>query len=73
MKEEIQFDLLFDKIGSVFEWNKVYKTMKALDWCWSMGDGKMGIPNTDTLKQRARQLLREVYDRKSGRIGTGGF
>lgn len=67
------FEFLCRNIGEQFDFERVCKTMKALDWVWSFGNERYGIPNVDTLKQTAIKLLREVYDNERGTVSTGGF
>ena len=67
------FDFLIEKIFKSFDFKKVYKVMKALDWHWHIHDENYGIPRIDTLKKEARRLLFEVYEQGKGSISTGGF
>lgn len=55
-----------------FDFERIYKAMKALDWTWASTDG---VPEVPDLRKKARELLKEVSKRKEDRItiGTGGF
>ena len=75
-------DKMIDEIMEEFNWDKVLKTMWALEWKWATANG--GIPNMDELQATAEQLLRDAADARLGRYrgehwempiicGTGGF
>ena len=51
-----------------FNFDNVYKCMKALDWHWQ----DKGIPCKKWLKETARKLLEDVVKSNSP-IATGGF
>lgn len=61
-----------------FDFEKVYRVMKLLDWEWSFNDhedyqkASRGIPSVQTLKKRVLELLQTAYDSKHN-INTGGF
>ena len=60
-----------------FDFEKVYKTMKALDWQWKwnwLQDNKYvsGIPSISYLKDHAEELLRKALKEKSTHY-SGGF
>ena len=69
---EKQFSLLEKELLKDFDFKKVHKAMLALEWEWRMGDSTYGIPSKKTIKETARRLLKEAFDRKAT-IGTGGF
>ena len=69
---EKQFSLLEKELLKNFDFKKVHKAMLALEWEWRMGDSTYGIPSKKTIKETARRLLKEAFDRKTT-IGTGGF
>lgn len=71
--EKVDFEILWNKIDDYFNWKKVYKTMKALDWYWSFSDNMYAIPSVDTIKAKARRLLHDVYEQGKGKISTAGF
>ena len=71
------FEFLSKEIHDNFNWENVYKAMRALEWEWSFGKDKegndmMGIPSMQTIKNTAFELLKEAYD-KENQFGTGGF
>lgn len=71
MKEN-NFISLWRYIEKNFDWVKVNKTMKLLDWYWALGDDNMGIPDIKTLKKKAKDLSHSSFlDGKSH--ATGGF
>ena len=59
-----------DEIMDCFDFEKVAKAMKALDWSWGFSDN--ASPSVPELRQRARELLRSAVDRKAI-MATGGF
>lgn len=61
-----------------FDFEKVEKTMEALNWHWF--DAADGIPRIGELRKKARYLLTEVYQKAFASdtgvehaLGTGGF
>lgn len=59
-----------------FNWEKVHKTMKALDWTWYDSGGE--TPTIGALFRCATGLLHDAYDgaerfKADYRTGTGGF
>lgn len=71
------FEYFTKEIGENFNWEKVHKAMKALDWVWYFGKDKlgkdqMGIPDIPTLKNSAYLLLKESYE-DGLTHGLGGF
>ena len=59
-----------------FNWEKVHKTMVALDWTWHDSEGE--APTIGALFNCAIKLLHEAYDgaerfKANYRTGTGGF
>lgn len=75
MNEQIKqtFDFYWDQIEVNFNWTKVFKAMKSLDWSWYMSDENYGIPTLETIKKHARKLLYEVWERGAGMSSTGGL
>jgi hypothetical protein len=69
MNEE--FEKLWEQIEANFDWKKVYKVMKLLDWVWSM-NGEMGIPHIDTIKKNARGIAYTAFERGTT-CTTAGF
>ena len=74
MKTET-FEQKWKEIEEKFDWNKVYQTMKLLDWHWQ----NKGIPSISELKKTAYELLKDAvkYSKKpeanSATAGAGGF
>lgn len=61
---------IIDDILDNFDFERVKKTMDALDWAWfSTG----GIPSVSDIRREARRLLRECMKTKEIRISTGGL
>ena len=65
-----------DNIIENFNWEKVHKTMVALDWKW--WDNENASPSTGALFRCAVDLLHYVYDeaienRCDYSVRTGGF
>lgn len=59
-----------------FNWEKVHKTMVALDWTWYDSEGE--VPTIGALFNCAIKLLHDAYDgaerfKSNYRVGTGGF
>lgn len=75
MTKEEQINNIMD----CFDFDKVHKAMVALDWKWGMHGG-FHIPAQRELRKRAREILRETFDKleeaedsRSFTIETGGF
>lgn len=66
---------IWTEIESEFDWEKVHKTMKTLNWEWSGGDFKNdpGVPNIRELKQLAKSHIKAVFDTKDGYFTSGGL
>jgi hypothetical protein len=67
------FEYLWQQIEENFQWQKVYDTMKMLDWHWHIHDEKYGIPRVDTIRKEARRLCFNAYEQGKGSTSTGGF
>ena len=59
-----------EEIMNNFDFEKVYRIMKFLDWEWSCVNR---VPNVKELKATARKLLEDLDSVQSEYIGTGGF
>ena len=72
-----KFQELIDNIMDNFDFHKVHKVMKQLNWHWAFAEE--GIPREDELRKEARKLLNECLYAliKNGEdnwsIATGGF
>ena len=60
-----------DEIMDHFDFGKVARAMKLLEWYWGMGASRH-IPDQSELRTEARRMLRVAIDRKTS-ICTGGF
>lgn len=72
-----KFQELIDDVMDNFNFHKVHKVMKFLNWTW--GFSANGVPEIYELKETARRLLNEcLYDliqhgEDTWNISTGGF
>lgn len=68
---------LIDEIMDNFDFHKVHKVMKFLNWRWAFAEE--GVPEICELKDTARRLLNEClynlikHGEDSWSIATGGF
>lgn len=65
---------MVDNIMDWFDFDRVHKTMVALDWQWFTADD--GIPSTSELRKLARELLWLVLENEHDdkyTIAAGGF
>lgn len=69
-KEKSLLDRYIDEILDYFDFDRVHTVMKALDWGWATCNNK--VPSIEELKENAKYLLREAWERKSS-VATGGF
>lgn len=63
------FEQHWEEIEQWFDWKKVRKAMKALDWTWARIEG---TPKIKDLKAFAKNLLEQSYKR-GGYTITGGL
>jgi hypothetical protein len=61
---------LIDEILDEFDFEVVYRTMKALDWTWY---GSVESPTIGDLRRQARKLLQELLRNNHCCVGTGGL
>ena len=72
-----QFRNKVDEILEEFDFAKVHKVMKSLDWCWGFWDDRDcykhldEVPDEYALRKVARKLLIDAVEHGHG--GTGGF
>lgn len=62
------FNEQWGEIGESFDWEKVHKTMKHLNWTWWNTEG---VPSIFQIIEKARGLCEDAYI--SGYSATGGF
>ena len=70
-----QFESLMDEVIDEFNFEKVERIMRDLDWKWSKGaieHGEYYQPTVVELKRTARRLLRVAF-REEETIESGGF
>jgi len=73
MRAELSKEMgeLVNEILDEFEFEKVHRTMKALNWTWHDTDG---VPTIGDLRRQARELLQELLRNDKYHItGTGGL
>lgn len=63
------FGSKIDKVIERFDFEKVHKTMVALNWTWR----DEGVPTIKSMKETARKLLQNAAINEFGNIFTGGF
>lgn len=61
---------LIEDITDEFDFEKVHRTMKALNWTWHDTDG---VPTIGDLRRTARALLQELLTHSYHGTGTGGL
>lgn len=63
---------VIDEVMDWFDFDKVHKAMKALEWKWA---GCLnGVPEVPELRKKARELLKYCLEApKDTYTGTGGF
>lgn len=67
-----------DEIMDNFDFEKVHKTMVALDWTWvvSLEDNLFEIPDKQAIMKEARRIMRQCLEtctEEGTGVGTGGF
>jgi hypothetical protein len=68
---ELKQQIAIDNIMDAFDFAKVQKTMRLLNWTWATDHGKE-VPDETELRMEARRLLKEAIAHKTI-IATGGF
>lgn len=61
---------LIDEIMDEFDFDRVYKTMVALNWTWHSTNG---VPNISDLRKSARGLLKSAVEYDQVMVSSGGF
>lgn len=69
-KEQLK-EQMIDDVLSDFDFEKVHRVMKELDWKWYVEDGAH-VPSIYTLIKQAKELLSKAFDEET-RVATGGF
>ena len=71
---------LINEVIDNFDFEKVARVMKALDWKWATDNGGYEVPDIYDLRKNARARLKEVikssieeYDGSGVTISCGGF
>lgn len=67
IKISLNEDDIEEMIGN-FDFNKVHKVMKHLNWKWL----DIGVPDIEEMKKTARELLNSLKDKQTY-SATGGF
>ena len=66
---EKKFNKWSENIMDEFDFDRVHKTMKFLNWEWR----NEGVPDIHRIRENARYVMPRAYEVKSGMIATGGF
>lgn len=64
---------VLDNVFDNFDFEKVKKTMDALDWQWAYAKGENGVPTLDEIKAEAARLMWDCVNMDDDVIATGGF
>ena len=67
---------MIDDIMDNFDFSRVAKCMKALNWKWHDVDGSMDVPEEHNIRKSTRKLMNAVKDvchHRTFITGTGGF
>ena len=67
-----KFERLWAEIEEEFDWGRVRKTMKALEWEWINGDGESYIPKKKQLKEWGKDLALTAFV-ENRTASSGGF
>lgn len=71
-KQIKQFDAAWKDIDDNFDWGKVHRVMKYVQWEWHSAHG---VPRLEQIKEQAKSLLRYLIGegKSISAIGTGGL
>lgn len=80
-KREYDRQVLYEMLENImdcFDFNRVARVMKFLDWKWANLDGKERVPTEPEIRTEARSLMSDLIerigtDREVHSIETGGF
>lgn len=64
-----KFDKWSENIMNEFDFDRVHKTMKCLNWEWR----NEGVPDIPKIIENARYVMSRAYETESGIVSTGGF
>lgn len=64
---------LLNNVFDNFDFEKVKKTMDALDWQWAYAKGENGVPTLDEIKAEAARLMWDCANMDEDVIATGGL
>ncbi|MEL6835227.1 MAG: hypothetical protein AAFP77_19665 [Bacteroidota bacterium] len=62
------FDRVWRVIGNRFDWEKVYKVMKVVDWHWQ----DFGVPSVTTIQKEVYKMAKNAWEKKEN-WASGGF
>lgn len=66
---EKKFHKWVENIMDEFDFDRVHKTMKSLNWEWR----DKGVPDITEIRENAIYILNRAYESESGYCATGGF
>lgn len=66
---EKKFNKWIEEIMDEFDFNKVHKTMKLLNWKWR----DIGVPDIGEIRRNARYIMNRAYESESKYCAIGGF
>ena len=76
MSKEELIDKMVTEVLESFDFDRVHRVMRYLDWKWVDGDGTLFFPNHYQLAKKAERLLRDVvqhYECDGYVCSSGGF
>lgn len=65
-----------DEIMDSFDFERVHKTMVALDWGWATDEMTIEVPDIKRIRSEARSMMKrclETCTEEGTGVGTGGF
>lgn len=66
---EKKFHKWVENIMDEFDFDRVHKTMRLLNWKWA----GVGVPDITEIRKCAIYILNSAYQSESGHCATGGF
>ena len=61
IKKETPLEKILRDFKVNFDWERVAEAMSLLDWQWVTGDGGIAVPNVETIKKHALDLVESTY------------